>query len=539
MNHRKTCLFLFFALFSASLFSQESSPWATYEKQKRTITGIVIKVDDVFDLSKSDENNILGKASNFLHITTKESVIKELLLFKEGDVVDSRVIYETERLLRDEPWIRDALITPRLEANGDLTAHVWVHDAWSLKGGLKFGSVGGDNTFRIRFHEVNFLGFGKTLMVGYENNPERSIGEIEYQDPAFFGSRWQLFAGYQKLSDGYYKKLKIEMPFYELKTPWSFGAEGTREKLNFKLYNEDNLAYEIPSITDEVSVYYHKAFFPNEKSVFRSGIEFWSRQNLYGSPYPIHPEYLPKPVLEDRRLRGIVLYFGYCEDKFQTCSDIKAMSKAEDYNLGFEAEIHAGYFSKDLGGEGNALYGDFEITKGFKPEEDWLILTGFLAEGRREDGLYKDVKFNLKTDFYNTAFKNQTFAASIEAFIGSRLDLENYVYVGGSDGLRGYPNHFKVGDRRWAFSAEDRITTDKTLWGILQWGYVGYVDAGAVREIVGGNWTKTYANVGFGLRMGNLKSAFGHIVLATIAFPLVKEEGVDSYQIVFGNYIRF
>ena len=125
--------------------------------------------------------------------------------------------------------MRDAWIT----VGQDGEALVRVHDAWSLKGGLKFGSVGGDNTFRIRAHEVNLFGLGKTLLVGYEDNPERNIGEIEYQDPALLGSRWRLFAGYQKLSDGSYKKLKLEMPFYELRTPWSFGAEGTREKLNF------------------------------------------------------------------------------------------------------------------------------------------------------------------------------------------------------------------------------------------------------------------------------------------------------------------
>jgi hypothetical protein len=543
INQKKLFFFLITILCSNIAFSQASKGGGPYyDSEKRTITRIVIKVDDVFDLSKSEENTVMGRTANFIHITTKESVVKNLLLFKEGDAVNSSIIYETERLLRDQSWVRDAKITLQNDEGGigsDITAVVWVHDAWSLKGGLKFGSVGGDNTFRIRFHEVNFLGLGKTLMVGYEKNPERTIGEIEYQDPALFGSRWQLFAGYQKLSDGYYKKLKVEMPFYELKTPWSFGAEGTREKLNFKLYNEDHLAYEIPFIKDEVSIYYHKAFFIKEKSAFRSGIEFWSRQNLYETPYAVHPEYLPEPDLENRRLRGFVLYFGYFEDKFSTYSNIQATSKAEDFNLGTEATMHLGYFSKSLGGDRNAFYSDINVTKGFEPNENWLILTDILAETRREDGLYKNMKLNFKADFYNTAFKNQTLAASVEAFLGTRLDLENYVYIGGSDGLRGYPNHFKVGDRRWTLSAEDRITTNKTLWGVLQWGYVGYFDAGAVREIGGGNWTKTYANVGFGLRMGNLKSAFGHIVLATIAFPLVKGEGVDPYQIVFGNYIRF
>jgi len=533
---------LFFAVaafLSAAIFGQAPAVQPSPATERKTISSITIEVDDVFDLSKPEENTLLGRTANFLHIETRRSAVRDLLLFREGDPVDQRLIYESERLLRDQRWVRDASITLLEETGGGVSALVKVHDAWSLKGGLKFGSVGGDNTFGVRFHEVNFLGLGKTLLAGYEDNPERSIGEIEYQDPAIFGSRWQLFAGYKKLSDGYYKKLKVVMPFYELKTPWSFGAEGEREKLNFKLYNDDNLAYEIPSVTDKVSVYFHKALIIKEKSAFRAGVELWARQNLYDDPYPVHPESLPAPALEDRRFRGPVLYFGYLEDDFLTCSNIMATSKAEDFNLGLEAQAHIGWFSRKFGSGVSAFYADLDLNKGFAPSDDWLILTAVQAEGRRENGFFRNMALNLKADIYNTTFPRHTLAASAEAFLGSRLDIENYVYIGGSDGLRGYPNHFKIGDKRWTFSAEDRITTDRTLWGILQWGYVGYVDAGAVRRIDGGQWTKTYTNVGFGLRMGNLKSAFGHIVLATIAVPLVREKGMDSYQIVFGNYIRF
>ena len=146
---------------------------------------------------------------------------------------------------------------------------------------------------------------------------------------------------------------------------------------------------------------------------------------------------------------------------------------------------------------------------------------------------------NFKFDYYNLKYRNQTLAASFESFLGSKLDVENYVYLGGADGLRGYTNHFKIGEKRWMFSAEDRIVTDKSLWGILQLGYVAYFDSGVIRLINEKNWSRTYVNVGFGLRMGNLKSAFGHLIYISIAVPLVKEKGVDSYQFVIGNFIRF
>lgn len=529
---------LLFSLFCVEIFSQENLEWKKFEEEKFKISKIIIVVNDVFDLSQKEENHFLGRIANAFHLETKKSVIKRFLLFKEGDFVDYRLIYETERLLRDLSWVRDAYIFPEKEDSQNLTAVVYVRDAWSLKGGLKFSSVGGENTFRIRLHEVNLLGFGKTLMVGYEENPERNIGEIEYFDPILFGSRWQLFSSYQKLSDGFYKKLKIEHPFYELYTTFSFGIDFSREKLNLKFYDDGKLSVEMPSIKDEATVYFQKALFSRKNKVIRGGVELWSRQKLYQSLFKWGQDCNFIENQNDKRFRGIMFYLGYIEDKFRTFENIKATNRAEDFNSGYEIHTHFGFYGKQFGSTENAKYLDFKLTKGFFLSENQLLLAEIKGEGRRENSENKNFLLSTKIDYYNLKLNKQTIAASVEAFLGSKLDVDNYVYIGGSDGLRGYPNHFKIGEKRWTFSAEDRIITDKTLWGIVQLGYVGYIDAGAVRE-PGGGWTKNYANIGFGLRLGNLKSAFGHIILVSVAVPLVKEIGVDSYQFVFGNFIRF
>ena len=99
-------------------------------------------------------------------------------------------------------------------------------------------------------------------------------------------------------------------------------------------------------------------------------------------------------------------------------------------------------------------------------------------------------------------------------------------------------NDFHSGDHRWVLSLEDRIITEWVIWGMAQVGFVVYGDAGAIRRLDGG-WSRTYGDVGGGLRVGNLKSAFGRIVVATIAFPLVKGPGVNDFEIFIGNEIPF
>ena len=64
-------------------------------------------------------------------------------------------------------------------------------------------------------------------------------------------------------------------------------------------------------------------------------------------------------------------------------------------------------------------------------------------------------------------------------------------------------------------------------------------DAGADRRLEAQSWSRTYADAGGGLRGGNLKSAFGRVMLAIVAFPHVGREGVNDFEVFFGNEIPF
>jgi hemolysin activation/secretion protein len=85
-----------------------------------------------------------------------------------------------------------------------------------------------------------------------------------------------------------------------------------------------------------------------------------------------------------------------------------------------------------------------------------------------------------------------------------------------------------------AVSAEQRVYSD---WYPLRLIRVG----GAVFYDVGRAWGEPYqnfpdahwsANIGFGLRLLSARSATGTTLHLDIAFPLRREPGMDSYQLV-------
>ena len=191
----------------------EEKGWESLEKEGAAIEAVEIVIGDVFDTSRPGEDHFIARTANFIHIRSRELTIRQDLLFRVGDPVDARVIRETERNLRERSWIREASIVPARGRQGALVARVVVHDTWSLKGGLKFRYEGGDAEWAVDVEEVNLLGYGKTLSLGYEQTRERSTAHIGFRDPRLFGSRWKLDAGYAELSDGDRRFLFVTRPF--------------------------------------------------------------------------------------------------------------------------------------------------------------------------------------------------------------------------------------------------------------------------------------------------------------------------------------
>jgi len=535
---RFTC---FLAFLCAAAAASASAPvsWEALEAEGAVLDRIEIEVVDVFDLRNPDEDHLLGKAANALHIVTREETVRREMLFEAGKPIRARRIRETERNLRAYDYIREASIRPVRAKDGSLTARVTVQDAWSLRGGVNFHHAGGDSEWSIRLHEVNLLGRGKKLQLSYEKNRERSTKKVAYLDPRLFGSRWQMEANYQDLSDGRLRLFKLERPFYSLDARWSAGVFARRDESILTLYNLDEEALSFPARIDEVALPLRYTYRLRGNTAFRIGLEARSSQARYGPVFVEREGLLPLLAFEDRRLRGIFLHWGVAQDRFETFENIMVMGRTEDVNLGWDLDVGLGWVHSSFGEASDAPVGELDLEKAWRLGSSNLLALSSWVQARREGGAFRDSWTSTRLTLYHVSLPRQTLAASAAVDGGTRLAPENWLYLGAADGMRGYANRVLAGDRRWTVSIEDRIITSKTLWGIAQVGFVAYADAGAIRRFDTGRWSRTYADAGLGLRFGNLKSSFGKVFSLTIAFPLVRDPGMDSYQIVFGNTFRF
>ncbi len=151
----------------------------------RTFSGKVVrKIDieflDVFggsvDNPKDTVRSWLQNGGNALHIETKEWLITNKLLFSKGELFVPFDIEESERLIRQSPYVYDVRIIPQnIENSADsVDIMIYVQDLWSIYGGVTYSP--GNRTGRTWVNDINFLGFGNELKVGLDFDQELTHG---------------------------------------------------------------------------------------------------------------------------------------------------------------------------------------------------------------------------------------------------------------------------------------------------------------------------------------------------------------------------
>ncbi|GLH73411.1 hypothetical protein GETHLI_19130 [Geothrix limicola] len=515
-------------------------PWRGLETRKAHIDKIEVVIGDVFDLTKADENTWIGRTADHLHASTREMVIRRALLISEGEQVRERRIYETERLLRALPFIKDAHIDPVIQPDGTVVARVRVRDAWTTQVNAGASQVGGQRAMNFGVDEKNFMGTGKSVTFDLSKDHERSTWGLAYGDPQLFGSRWTLAAHTQYLTDGFTRSLDLERPFFALDTPWSTGLKLSQAHTSLYLYDEGKQIAQVPFIQNEVRLSAAKLLFEREDRVWRGGLLFKRQDTTYGLMTQTAPSgALAPPLLKDRRLRGPALTLSTQKDAFDTFADLQGMDTPEDYNLAWTGALELGAYSRACGSSMAAPFFKVEGAKGWSASSETLTLFTASWEARKPPAGLENNHLSTSLVHYRKLTPNQILAGLVTLDLAHRPDPETWYYVGGDQGLRGFPNQLHPGDARWTASFDYRLLTEQRWWGLVRLGYTAFLDVGSVRRMDGQGWSRTYSDVGVGLRLGNLKSALGRVILLSVAVPLNREPYQARWQVTVGNAMRF
>ena len=211
----------------------------------KIIRNIIIKPLDPFGHSVTDTTAVaetwLERAGNNIHIKSKEMAIRNFLLLKENEPLDTLLASESARLLRAQNYIREVSIVPEYVSSAQDSVDVIITtlDSWSLIPTFTFSASHTD----LGLRERNMLGTGHRMELEYSKRLIDGEGAIEasYSVPNFKNTFISGTVEYRTDYDDYFEKsLSVGRIFYSPLTRWAGGIV-LRERLVHRFFPDDSL----------------------------------------------------------------------------------------------------------------------------------------------------------------------------------------------------------------------------------------------------------------------------------------------------------
>jgi hypothetical protein len=477
--------------------------------------------------SKNPDLPALVRGIERIHMDTKISKITAFLLFEEGDPVDPYALADSERLLRETPFIQDArvIVIPVEESPDSVDVQVLTRDFWSI--GIRYTWITEDR-HRIKLFERNLLGYGQTIewevSVDLEREESRKTDHaLYYGAPNIFSTfidgsiRWIDAVAYK------YNEWALSRRYISPEIKWIGGAA---------IEGMDDVD-DVPSKVrkwDRQDLWIGRSF-----RLGRGHAGEDSRRRIIPAVRVTRTDYHVRPDVSADKNRGYhdrTSYLGsvsLTERSFRKMRMVFSFGRTEDVAYGFLASVTGGssvgefhtrpYLSADL------AYSLFVGNSGYLAAR--AAAGGYHRDGAMEDGTFSLTLggFSSLLPFWRSVARHFFVIDYINGY--NRLPNDTVELEEPRGDLRGMSNTGIEGHQRLTISWEGILFADWDWWG-FRFASFGYAETGQC----GPDWDsflseKYYFSLGGGFRIHNERLAFDVYELRFMFHPVVPE-GADT-----------
>jgi hypothetical protein len=503
------------------------------EDFKAAVRSVQLSVKDAFEGSTvhSDAEKWFFDVGNRLHIESRQGTIRRRLYFHEGDTITKGLLLETEKALRGEEFLADAIIEVKKWEDG--TAHVIVttYDQWTTVPGVSLQFKDNELIYWVGPVESNFLGTGQRIGFFLGHDQIRDTRWIDYNNNALFPQRLRLGAHVAWLSDGYSVFTSLSKPLETRSDRYSFSASVSSVELSEAVYFDNNQLDRLPAgLADALAGRYsvrqlfrhvdtHDFDFSATRSYgyhtkFNVSGTF-DRRDRYNHGDTLGSDtlmkYVPIPVsgqVPDERTDDLIgLNLSMYQYDYKTVHNFRNLKWGETLETGWRLSTKAAINQKWLG----ARNGDFYLNHTLVYNNAWWDALFFNSNGSMHYFVSPQGDFD---DGYVTAFGEMQWkpvyvtSTYLSASWSSLFAAEKaqQLLLGVDEGLNGYPSFYFAGQARVLFEAEQRFFTPFEI-GTLVPALALFANAGNTFTA----WDKfdprdLHYAIGFGLRLGASKS---------------------------------
>lgn len=521
-------VFLFILIFLFSN-SQVHAVDPASEISGKVVRNIMINIRDIFEKEKE---RWLYRTINRLKISTHEKVVRQELLFKEGDVIDQFILSESLRNLRSLRFLRQASIDT-LVVGEHVDIVVNIQETWTLLPYLALSYGTGKNHWTGGIRETDFLGYGKRVELLYEQDDRGDSVEAVYDDRRFLDTDYRLLTALFLRSDGEKLQAAFDKPFRSLLDPDAFLSSATWGDTLGRLFKDGDENFVYRQNTTDLVFGYGQAKGKADVSVRRYSLGWRYTEDNFDSAdaediadLDLDPDLLdqdPSRLAEDRRFSGPTLLFSSIEPDFLSLPYIDFFGRVQDFNLGPQFALNSQVASRYTGSEEDALLFSLNQRAGMRFSESSFFRHEVGLGARVEEWDVSNLLARAEVKYYNhlghLAFGGipigkHTLAVSAFIDYGYDLDGDRQLSIGSDNALRAYKARLFTGDKRLAFNVEDRVVIIENVLQLVDIGAATFIDvAGAsydpLEDLLASD---IFYNIGVGLRFSSPRSS-GHRVL--------------------------
>lgn len=511
---------------------------------------------------------------NRIHIESRQGTIRQRMLFSEGSEVGKGTLVESEKALRDEQFLADAVIEVGPDKGGSRTVKVTTYDQWTTSPIIGASLVNGDlftDVFLGRWGDLsrqewlygfglwesNFLGTGTRIGGSYKHDLERNTLDAMLTNQSFSAYKLQGTLYAADLSDGHSYLAQLAMPLRSRESRWAFDFSVSSLQLAERVYFDANRFDELPAGLRKAKI--GKSYIHREYAGVTHDSLYFTLTRSYGNDLKVNvgpafffqdryqqgaskvgdtalaiaaplPASAQGPELGTDALVGAAVSVG--QYAYHTARNFRNLKWNETVETGWRLTTRAMLNQKWLGADDSHLLLGHQAAYGESWRDRWyascsLSTVYFLdpGSGGFEDGRV-DASFEAQW---------KPLALTSSALTGSWSNLfatprSRQLPLGAIDGLAGYPSFYFSGQARLLLIGEQRLFPEFEVLTLVP-AFTLFLAAG--------NTFPTYAefdpadlhySLGLGLKIGRSKSPTKSVQHINLSWPL-GEEGLAGPRV--------
>ena len=487
---------------------------------------IEIRIDnrEIFDTSRPEENLLIHRLANRLHIETRKKTIRDQLLFHPGEPYREQLVRETERLLRSRSYIHDARIEAQLVCGEGVVLTVVTADNWTLSPSVSVSRSGGETRTSFEIEESNLLGLGSELKVLSESDEDRDSEAIAFRDRNWFGNFKTLDLEFADNSDGHRHTARLNRPFVQLDSRYAWSLSAITFERENPVYEAGDEVARIGEDTEAAEISYGWSDGIANGSVSRHSLGWSVIEQDFGTVDDPDIE-LPASVEN-----AYPFYqYEYLRVRYAEKINFRVMGVTEDIELGTRFNYRIGWKDEayDASQEGYIFAMNYDFGNFISAQT--LAILRFELEHEGNDSIGDQGLLEAEGRFYHYLDENNSYLFSLKLAAAQNPELFERIQIGGDSGLKGYPIRFQNGDRALTLSAERRVYFNVYLWQLLKFGFAVFAEAGSAWD--SGDNPVWLGDVGAGMRLVSTRQSASKVLHIDLAFPLAETGDIDDYEL--------